>query len=1400
MGGDMNHVGGVIDVSTFNLTHRGIAPSQTLGATIIGTGNLIFPTAATTFTGVTAPGPVILANVICNSAGSTFTLAGTNLRINGNLTLGTTTPTTTTLVNGGFNLTLGGSNVTFYGASAITGAGTTILVNTAPNTLLTWTVPAASAPAVTNLTVNGNVTLAGPASLTVNGVGSGFTMTSGTLTIGAAALNIGAAASATPFTYTAGTIVGTGFVVYNSTGAWTQGTPAGTVAAPLTLTNLQVDFDLNITGTPANTNLIGSTLTITGQLYLNGAVLTQTRTVATTGSLLNMNALTTMQVAGAGNIGNAAGQAVPVYAGLVNYLFTGAAATPNTFTWPTNQANNVTLNNAGANVDINPASNKVIAGTLTLTSGTLRWDAGTDVSMPTAGQKIIRNVNGDMTLNAGFVAPGTGTFTAPDINIDYTGFAAGPAVYNTSLEYSGPGIVRDVTLLAMVAPNQTMVAINSSRTIAGVLTLNSVLTFNAATTTNITLAQTIGATGTVNVLATAVVNWNGGLTYNGPLYTNSGTTSVTGTLIGTGNITNNNIMNLGGLNLTGASLLTLNGGSTVTLTGDGTIQGLTVPALGSNVFALISTANNLTFANVAWTGTNLNLTFTGTNTQTVALGQNRPLQNLTMNKTSDASVTFTQGNLILNVPTPPQAAGLLTLNRGILVMGDITANNPSLLTLNLTVAGGFITNNGFVRNIPWKQVVAPFVQSHVVGRMGMAIPVNTLGRIDFPVGSGGATPLYRPTAITFTVGNATIAPTTIICQAVDAAPTGTRFFPIAAGQKYADPTRANWIGSTVPYQWVFEALTPLGASQRFDVELNGSYSPGAQDRMPTDIYDTRVIYRFDGDVTQNGWFLSGTYGGNALYIDTPTPSVNTALVRNQNALGQAIAQRAIFTIGVPTQPPAWSSTNPATAAMTEATGTTLNTYTQTYTATDPDVVPQAITYSYAVTPALPAGATAAIGSTSGVFTFTPGWNGGTNAGTVYNFTFTATKADGSTNTRTLAVTVTNTNRPPDFTATGNSKLPATSTITNAQSLTDISYVAPDADGDAVTYALTPVTPAVAGTVTFTNVAGVGKLNFTPAFSDAGKTFTFTVTGTDVNGGTSVTTATVTVTYSQMKGDANLNGAVTSLDASTILQFVVGTYTPTNLPVWNYVSDVNMNGVGDGVVGAIDAAAILWYTTHSNAWPTWKGAPVAGSVDFGKLTFDNGNVSLPVNLTNATGVRSAYIEVELGNLEFTGVTTRSASGWVADSKFENGKLRIAMAGVEALTDGTIANITLKLKDKENVVTVQANASLNDQINSQLVAKVKEVPTTYALSQNYPNPFNPTTNIKYQLAEDSRVTLAVYNLLGQKVKTLVDSEQEAGYYTVRWDGTNDMGSKVSSGIYIYRVQSGNFVSTMKMNLLK
>ncbi len=289
----------------------------------------------------------------------------------------------------------------------------------------------------------------------------------------------------------------------------------------------------------------------------------------------------------------------------------------------------------------------------------------------------------------------------------------------------------------------------------------------------------------------------------------------------------------------------------------------------------------------------------------------------------------------------------------------------------------------------------------------------------------------------------------------------------------------------------------------------------------------------------------------------------------------------------------------------------------------------------------------------------------------------------------------------------------------------------------------------------------------------------------------------------LKGDANGDGIVLAFDALRILQFVIGVYSPTNLPLWNYVSDVNMSGVGDGTVGAIDAAAILYYVVHFRSWTgmSFKSTPVAGNIGFGKITNDNGNYKLPINLSNTSGVHSAYIKLDLGdNVEFKSVTSTLPEDWIAVSNYANGKLHIAMAGVNPLADGSIAFIQLKLKDKEAIASIKGSASLNDQINSELMVNVKEIPTEFTLGQNYPNPFNPTTNIKYTLAKNVKVYLAIYNMLGQRIRTLVDREQEAGYYTASWDGTNDFGYKVSSGIYIYRLSTDNFISTIKMNLLK
>ncbi len=94
----------------------------------------------------------------------------------------------------------------------------------------------------------------------------------------------------------------------------------------------------------------------------------------------------------------------------------------------------------------------------------------------------------------------------------------------------------------------------------------------------------------------------------------------------------------------------------------------------------------------------------------------------------------------------------------------------------------------------------------------------------------------------------------------------------------------------------------------------------------------------------------------------------------------------------------------------------------------------------------------------------------------------------------------------------------------------------------------------------------------------------------------------------------------------------------------------------------------------------------------------------------------------------------------------------------------------------------------------------VPNTYDVSQNYPNPFNPSTTIKYQLPEINDVKLVIYNVLGQKVRTLVSDRMEAGYHSVVWDGCNDEGRAVASGVYIYRFEAGDFNRTMKLMLLK
>ena len=94
----------------------------------------------------------------------------------------------------------------------------------------------------------------------------------------------------------------------------------------------------------------------------------------------------------------------------------------------------------------------------------------------------------------------------------------------------------------------------------------------------------------------------------------------------------------------------------------------------------------------------------------------------------------------------------------------------------------------------------------------------------------------------------------------------------------------------------------------------------------------------------------------------------------------------------------------------------------------------------------------------------------------------------------------------------------------------------------------------------------------------------------------------------------------------------------------------------------------------------------------------------------------------------------------------------------------------------------------------------IPETYAVHQNYPNPFNPVTTLRYDLPEDGMVNITIYNMMGRQVKTLINDQQTAGYRSTQWNATNDAGSPVSAGIYLYMIQAGEFRQTKKMVLLK
>jgi len=259
---------------------------------------------------------------------------------------------------------------------------------------------------------------------------------------------------------------------------------------------------------------------------------------------------------------------------------------------------------------------------------------------------------------------------------------------------------------------------------------------------------------------------------------------------------------------------------------------------------------------------------------------------------------------------------------------------------------------------------------------------------------------------------------------------------------------------------------------------------------------------------------------------------------------------------------------------------------------------------------------------------------------------------------------------------------------------------------------------------------------------------------------------------------------------------------------NWISAFDLND--DGSVGLGDLVLL------GDAWTIAKVAKMIDSLpvttDVGiamDALYDESSSVYLVNLTvgeadglNGVGLSLSYdaeaLEIVedgitgLGAINITKVTEAGMldiNSYFRENEF-NGTITVAFRSLDTNSDldFELVNASVAIDNVVNAVSELSSVTL------------KAVPSVYSLAQNFPNPFNPTTTIEYSIPQSGHVQLAIWNIAGQKVRTLVNENQTASYKKVVWDGRNDMGETVGAGLYIYKLTAGSFTKIHKMNLIK
>ncbi|KXK42532.1 MAG: Peptidase S8 and S53, subtilisin, kexin, sedolisin [Chlorobi bacterium OLB5] len=231
----------------------------------------------------------------------------------------------------------------------------------------------------------------------------------------------------------------------------------------------------------------------------------------------------------------------------------------------------------------------------------------------------------------------------------------------------------------------------------------------------------------------------------------------------------------------------------------------------------------------------------------------------------------------------------------------------------------------------------------------------------------------------------------------------------------------------------------------------------------------------------------------------------------------------------------------------------------------------------------------------------------------------------------------------------------------------------------------------------------------------------------------------------------------------------------------------------------------WGTTTSQSYSPPTSFTESPTGNYGNTQTRTMTLVAPINVSSfPVTVLSYYYRHDIEPLDnaYIQVSSNNGTNWVSVKYYYGQQLSWKQ---EVLDITELANSSSQMKIRFIIVTNNGTTSDGIYIDNIKIQNYQdvltgvlsngEIPREYSLEQNFPNPFNPASNIRYQLPKGGLVKLTVYDALGRTIQTLVNENQPAGKYEVRFDG-----SKLSSGVYFYKLESGNFTDIRKMMLIK